>query len=46
MEWRNTTAMDEECRAPIRARGVGDGGGATGPSTVKGERCGTKKMKN
>ena len=46
MEWRSTAAMDEERHASIRARGTGDGGGATGPSTVKGERCGTKKMKN
>ena len=46
MEWRNTAAMDKERRAPVRVHGARDGGGATGPSTVKGERCGTKKMKN
>ena len=43
MEWRSVAAMEEERRVPIRARGAEDGGGAAGPSTVKGERCGTKK---
>ena len=29
--------MEEERRVPARARGTEDGGGAAGPSTVKGE---------
>ena len=28
---------EQERRAPVRARGAEDGGGAPGPSTVKGE---------
>ena len=31
-------AWEEQRRAPVRARGAEDGGGAPGPSTVKGER--------
>ena len=38
MEWRSTAAIDKECRAPVRVRGAEDGGGAAGPSTVKGKR--------
>ena len=38
MDWRSAPTIEEECRAPIRARSTEDGGGATGPSTVKGER--------
>ena len=38
MEWRSTAAIDEERRAPVRARGAEDGGGAAGPSTIKGKR--------
>ena len=38
MEWRSAAATNEERRAPVRARGAEDGGGAPGPSTVKGER--------
>ena len=30
--------MEEERRAPVRARGAKNGGGAAGPSTVKGEK--------
>ena len=38
MDWRSALAIEEERRAPVRVRGTEDGGGATGPSTVKGER--------
>ena len=38
MDWRSAGAMEEERRAPARARGAEDGGGAAGPSTVKGEK--------
>ena len=37
MDWRSVGAMEEERRVPARARGAEDGGGAAGPSTVKGE---------
>ena len=37
MDWRSTGAPEEEHRAPARANGTEDGGGAAGPSTVKGE---------
>ena len=36
---------EEERRAPVRAHGAEDGGGAPGPSTVKGERRGEKFLK-
>ena len=38
MEWTTGPAMEEERRVPVRARGAEDGGGAAGPSTVKGKR--------
>ena len=38
MEWTTGPAMEEERRAPARARGARDGGGAVGPSTVNGEK--------
>ena len=38
MDWRNGPAMEEERRAPARARGAQNGGGAAGPSTVQGEK--------
>ena len=38
MEWTTGPAMEEECRAPARACGAKNGGGAAGPSTVKGEK--------
>ena len=38
MEWTTGPAMEEERRVPVRARGTEDGGGAAGPSTVKGKR--------
>ena len=38
MEWTTGPAMEEERRVPLRARGAEDGGGAAGPSTVKGKR--------
>ena len=38
MEWTTGPAMEEERRAPARARGAENGGGAAGPSTVKGEK--------
>ena len=38
MDWRSAPGREEEHRAPVRARGAQDGGGAAGPSTVKGER--------
>ena len=38
MEWTTSPAMEEERRTPARARGAKNGGGATGPSTVKGEK--------
>ena len=38
MEWTTGPAMEEERRAPVRARGAKNGGGAAGPSTVKGEK--------
>ena len=37
MEWTTGPAMEEERRVPVRARSAEDGGGAAGPSTVKGE---------
>ena len=37
MDWRSTGAPEEERRAPARARSAQGGGGAAGPSTVKGE---------
>ena len=38
MEGRSIATWEEERRAPVRARGTEDGGGAAGPSTVKGKR--------
>ena len=38
MDWRSAPAMEEEHCTPVRVRGAKDGGGAAGPSTVKGER--------
>ena len=38
MEWTTGPAMEEERCAPARARGAKNGGGAAGPSTVKGKR--------
>ena len=38
MDWRNGLAMEEKRRAPARARGAQNGGGATGPSTIQGEK--------
>ena len=38
MGWRNGSAMEEERRAPARARSAQNGGGAAGPSTVQGEK--------
>ena len=38
MEWTTGPAMEEERRAPARVRGAKNGGGAAGPSTVKGEK--------
>ena len=37
MDWRRAGAPEEERRAPARARGAENGGGAAGSSTVKGE---------
>ena len=37
MDWRRAGALEEERRAPARACGAEDSGGAAGPSTVKGE---------
>ena len=37
MDWRRAGALEEERRAPTRACGTEDSGGAAGPSTVKGE---------
>ena len=37
MDWRRAGTPEEERRAPARVRGAEDGGGAAGPSTVKGE---------
>ena len=37
MDWRSAGAPEEERCVPARARGAEDGGGAAGPSTVKGE---------
>ena len=38
MEWTTGPAMEEERRAPARARGAQNSGGAAGPSTVQGEK--------
>ena len=38
MDSRSAPAWGEQRRAPVRARGAKDGGGAPGPSTIKGER--------
>ena len=38
MEGRSTAIWEQERHAPVRARGTEDGGGAAGPSTVKGKR--------
>ena len=38
MEWTTSPAMEEERRAPARAHGAENGGGAARPSTVKGEK--------
>ena len=47
MDWRSSPTMEEERRAPARARGAQNGGGAAGPSTVQGEKiaCYTKKLR-
>ena len=47
MDWRSSPAMEEERHAPARARGAQNGGGATSPSTVQGEKiaCYTKKLR-
>ena len=44
MDSTSAPAWEEQCRAPIRARGAEDGGGALGPSIVKGERRMDKKF--
>ena len=38
MEWTTGPAMEEKRRVPARAHGAKNGGGAAGPSTVKGEK--------
>ena len=38
MDWRSVGTTEEECRAPARAHGAQNGGGAPGPSTVEGEK--------
>ena len=43
MDWRSTPGREEERCVPIRAHGAEDGGGAPGPSTVKGK---TEMAKN
>ena len=37
MESRSAPAWEQQRHAPVRARGAENGGGAPGPSTVKGE---------
>ena len=37
MNWRSAPGREEERRTSLRARGIEDGGGAPGPSTVKGK---------
>ena len=37
MDWRSAPGREEERRTPIRVRGAEHGGGAPGPSTVKGK---------
>ena len=37
MDSRSAPRREEERHAPIRERGTEDGGGAPGPSTVKGK---------
>ena len=37
MDSRSTAPWEQQHRAPIRARGAKDGGGASGPSTVEGK---------
>ena len=44
MDSRSAPQWEQEHRAPVRARGAEDGGGAPGPSTVKGERQSVKKL--
>ena len=39
MDSTSAPAWEQQRHAPIRARGAEDGGGAPGPSTVKGEIC-------
>ena len=38
MEGRSAAPWEQERHTPVRARGAEDGGGAGGPSTVKGKR--------
>ena len=38
MEGRSAAPWEQERHAPLRAHGAKDGGGAAGPSTVKGKR--------
>ena len=44
MDSTSAPAWGEQRRAPIRARSAEDGGGAPGPSTIKGERWMDKKF--
>ena len=44
MDSTSTPAWEEQRRAPVRVHGAEDGGGAPGPSTVKGERRMDKKF--
>ena len=37
MDSRSAAPWEQQRRAPVRARGVEDGGGAAGPSTVEGK---------
>ena len=46
MDSTSTPAWEQQRRVPIRARGAEDGGGARGPSTMKGKIwMGEKKLK-
>ena len=44
MDSTSAPAWGEQRRAPVRARGAEDSGGAPGPSTIKGERRMDKKF--
>ena len=37
MDSTSAAPWEQQCRAPVRGHGVEDGGGAAGPSTVKGK---------